>query len=458
MTASWKTWLWRTFVTAAIVTLIAACFYAEENSRGVNAWTKCEREITARGESLNWDDFVPAPIPDDQNFYKAPMMTEWFVRGSTNSYKTAFTTRLFNPDTTANIITDISASNYVAWSDAFEPEFSQIHDALKRPAAQIDGDYSHPFRGPIQNFVAYRIVSQVLVHRAKCHLLLGEPDKSLDDLTLLHDLNLTLAKSGRTGLLVTSMVHTAITGIYVDTVAYGIDSRSWREPELATFQKQLAQINLLPVVGNSFRANRAGACRVLDTSSIDELLVDAGVKTNLASDLGSWFVPGGWVYQNKAVIATLEGSILEAIDFTNNTISPYKVRLSSQQVEDKLSHRTPWNFIASVTIPNFTKATQTMARNQTWADQARIACALERYRLANGKYPDTLATLTPQYLDKIPHDIINGKPMTYSCKDGQNFTLYSIGWNEVDEGGITAHLSSGGEDRDNGDWVWHYPM
>jgi len=160
----------------------------------------------------------------------------------------------------------------------------------------------------------------------------------------------------------------------------------------------------------------------------------------------------------EAVIATLEGSILEAIDFTNNTISPYKVRLSSQQMEDKLSHRTPWNFIASVTIPNFTKATQTMARNQTWADQARIACALERYRLANGKYPDTLAALMPQYLDKIPHDIINGKPMAYSCKDGQNFTLYSIGWNGVDDGGITAHLSSGGEDRDNGDWVWHYPM
>ncbi|MBW8864327.1 MAG: hypothetical protein JF609_05270 [Verrucomicrobia bacterium] len=214
MTVSWKTWLWRTIVTTAIVTLIAACFYAEENSRGVSVWKKCEREITARGESLNWDDFIPAPVPDDQNFHKAPMVTEWFVRGSTNSYKTAFTTRLFNPDNTANIITDISASNYVAWSDTFETEFSQINNALKRPAAQIDGDYSHPFRGPIQNFVAYRIVSQVLVHRAKCHLLLGEPDKALDDLTLLHGLNLTLTESGRTDLLVTSMIHTAITGIY----------------------------------------------------------------------------------------------------------------------------------------------------------------------------------------------------------------------------------------------------
>jgi hypothetical protein len=45
-------------------------------------------------------------------------------------------------------------------------------------------------------------------------------------------------------------------------------------------------------------------------------------------------------------------------------------------------------------------------------DQARIACALERYRLANGKYPAALADLIPRFLDKIPADVITGKPMS----------------------------------------------
>jgi len=98
----------------------------------------------------------------------------------------------------------------------------------------------------------------------------------------------------------------------------------------------------------------------------------------------------------------------------------------------------------------FLQAVETAARNQTWVDQARIACALERCRLANGKYPDTLAALVPQFLDKIPRDIINGKPMSFARTDEQNFKLYSIGWNEW----MTAaspHTGDGKEDRDYGD-------
>ena len=131
---------------------------------------------------------------------------------------------------------------------------------------------------------------------------------------------------------------------------------------------------------------------------------------------------------------------------------------ASRRIEDAFRNRTPYNFIAAVCIPNFAKATEQMARNQTWVDQALIACALERYRLANEKYPTDLVALVPQFLEKIPHDIITGKPMSYTRTDEQNFKLWSIGWNEVDDGGITAHTSDGKEDRDFGDWTWHYPV
>ena len=182
-------------MTAAILIVIAACFYTEENARGVRAWEKCVRDLTARGESLDWNQYLPAPVPDDQNFYKAPMMTEWFVKSGAVASAPALGAG--NPQTTENNIDETSASNYLAWSAAFDPDYEKIRDALKRPAARMDGDYTRPFDQPIQNFVNYRIASQVLAHRAKCHLLLGEPDQALADLTLLHGLNLTLVKSGR---------------------------------------------------------------------------------------------------------------------------------------------------------------------------------------------------------------------------------------------------------------------
>ena len=45
------------------------------------------------------------------------------------------------------------------------------------------------------------------------------------------------------------------------------------------------------------------------------------------------------------------------------------------------------------------------ARIQADVDLARVACALERYRLAHGSYPETLDALAPQFIEKLPHDL-----------------------------------------------------
>ena len=95
-------------------------------------------------------------------------------------------------------------------------------------------------------------------------------------------------------------------------------------------------------------------------------------------------------------------------------------------------------------MPNFVKASQTMARNQTLANEAFIACGLERYRLAHGQYPETLEALVPQFAEKLPHDIIGGQPLKYHrTADGQ-FVLYSVGWNEKDDGGVPGKTTAGG--------------
>jgi hypothetical protein len=82
-------------------------------------------------------------------------------------------------------------------------------------------------------------------------------------------------------------------------------------------------------------------------------------------------------------------------------------------------------------------------------NEAQIACALERYHLANGEYPATLDALTPQFIENIPHDIIGGDPLNYRATFDGKFLLYSVGWNEKDDGG-----KDGGTDFTKADWVW----
>jgi hypothetical protein len=94
------------------------------------------------------------------------------------------------------------------------------------------------------------------------------------------------------------------------------------------------------------------------------------------------------------------------------------------------------------------------AAAQTATDQAAVACALERYRLANGQFPENLQALVPQFIAHLPNDVITGEPFKYRRAGDGRFVLYSVGWNEKDDGGVPGKTMF---DETEGDWVWEYP-
>jgi hypothetical protein len=48
------------------------------------------------------------------------------------------------------------------------------------------------------------------------------------------------------------------------------------------------------------------------------------------------------------------------------------------------------------------------------------------------------------------------QPLHYRRKDDGKFLLYSVGWNEMDDGGreTSAKTQCGSPDYTQGDWVW----
>ena len=442
------------FVAGGLI-FLTVLFYAEEDLRGWMAWQHCKHELAAKGEVMDWDKYIPPPVPDDQNFFAAPKMTDWFVRGHNG---TELQTPLQNSNTTATITTESAARDYLAWSDRFEPQFNLIREALKRPDARMDGDYSRPYEQPIPNFITVRIVAQTLAQRAKCDFLLGQPDKALQELTMLHDLRhlLEAAPTGKPMTLVAAMINVAVTGLYTDTIAYGFQNRAWQEPQLAALQAQLADINLTPFVLAALQEEPASICRTAEIVWIPKMFDMTGRKMKWTDRVVWWFWPRGWTYQNMVNVAMLYQKPLEGIDPTNDTIAPRKIDASIREVDKFFRHKSPYKLLAAIAIPNYTKAEQVAAYNQTMVNEAQIACALERYKLANGNYPETLDALAPQFIEKIPHDIIGGQPLLYRLTDDGKFLLYSVGWNETDDGGKESpHNQYGGiTDYTHGDWVW----
>ena len=73
-------------------------------------------------------------------------------------------------------------------------------------------------------------------------------------------------------------------------------------------------------------------------------------------------------------------------------------------------------------------------RGIAYLHAAQAALAIQRYRLAAGKLPDTLADLVPTYLDAVPRDPFDGNDLRYTELEG-GFVVYSIGNDLSDDGG-----------------------
>jgi len=55
--------------------------------------------------------------------------------------------------------------------------------------------------------------------------------------------------------------------------------------------------------------------------------------------------------------------------------------------------------------------------------------------------------------------IMNGQPFHYQFHPDGTYLLYSVGWNQTDDGGKIAYKKDNPKvmDYDEGDWVWPMP-
>jgi hypothetical protein len=97
-------------------------------------------------------------------------------------------------------------------------------------------------------------------------------------------------------------------------------------------------------------------------------------------------------------------------------------------------------------------------RGQALLRCASVGVALERYRLAHHRWPDTLAELTPNYLGTVPADPYDGKSLRYA-RHRDVFVVYALGPDGKDDGGKPEALNQfeKNEGYDVGFRLWDVP-
>jgi hypothetical protein len=352
--------------------------------------------------------------------------------------------------------------------DELFPAIAELRSAAAtRPYCHFQQNHQFDSLYQIPLITAQIMVSKFLSADAILALDARRPDVALADIET--DFKLAAGLS-RQPTLVSGLVAIGMTAIDLPEVYEGTATHAWNDAQLADLQSQLARVDFLTAYQHHLRGE---AC--LTVAGFEKLKSDRkqlvselhlGQETNPLTkkhDFLPFFWPDGWIDLLKARAANYDLTAAGLADKQKRTILPDAVKQFEAQVEGNIHQIgdafSYWAILSGAVVGPVNHTAQTFAISQARIDEARIACGLERYRLAHGTYPDSLNALVPACIDAVPHDIINGQPYHYRMNADGTFLLYSVGWNQTDDGGSFALRKDNPNaiDYEQGDWVWPTP-
>lgn len=500
------------FIAACLITL-GALFYALENWRGQRAWESFKREAAAKKEPLEVQEIIPPAVSEEQNFAAAPLLKdlcnefdpEWrrLHSGPDGLTNTADRLKLSHLHRNERAPQEAEANwqkgqrtDLKAWQEyyrnppatgskpmtnefpiAAQPQspaadvllalskydavIEELRGASERPHSRFPIRYEDGFSALLPHLARLKGINQLLAMRATAELELGQTDKAVADVKLI----LRVADLIRDEpLLISQLVRLAQLQIAINPIWEGLVEHRWTDAQLAALESQLSQIDCLADYQFGMRGERAFCTWTIDYMGRERRMdvldggenQDTGVVERMAGPACFHLIPRGWFDQNKASVGRMHlDLILPSVDREARRVSPAVVNRMAGDLEKSLRRATPYNWFGAMLLPALSKASMRSAQGQASVDLARVACALERHRIATGQYPEKLEALAPRFIAKLPHDIISGDPLRYSRTAGDAFLLYSIGWNEKDDGGrIVLNKDERRANWQEGDWVW----
>jgi hypothetical protein len=495
-----------------LVTMVAL-FYAEEDWRGWHAWNQYRQQLEASGAQLDLAAFIPKPVPYDQNFAAIPVVETWFAERTNFNQRWADNYSLANnmvgSPTNHNTSTDAGDgkrhfTDLVAWQMAFaaiqsgqtnadqkfesgkldpasrasaapavlaglmtsETNLAELRAASDRPSARypVVYDLDNPWGILLPHLGNVKRVVQRLQLRACAELAAGRTDDAFADVKLM----LYLTDSAKTEpFLISYLVRLACVQITLQPVCEGLAEHAWSDAQLQELQARFQEYDFFAPLERSLAGERAAGILTAELLArgkyhLNDLTDDPSRSRSVLANLFGRIAPRGWYYQEQLNYCRLfQSQLAGAFDTEKKQVFPKQIAANTNALEQAFAGRNPFTtvcirhqLLSVLMLPALGSIPRRAAAAQVAVDEAAIACALERYRLAHGQFPKNLDLLVPKFISQPPNDVISGEPYKYHHIDDGQFGLYSVGWNGTDDGGVPGQTLF---DAKDGDWVWQYP-
>jgi len=443
-------------VVAIIAVLLGAL--AWNSWAGNREWETLKAELHSKGEKLTLVEFTPPAVPDEENFFGDPLWKELLLE---NPGHELIIDRL-NPPISAEEIARLKNSVSGQWKESnkrasvatsilsdpthhhqnaesiltllgpVHPLLDRIKDLSARPKAQFPFDYTQvkiPLKSPHQTYLL--LAGQILRARAIAQLETGHSNSAFDDTQLIFRL---ADKLHDEPIYISLLVRVTLVRLALESIQKGLEKHAWNDAQLAAFDHELRNFDLLPEVAMTARRER-GAYNQFYNHLITK--IPSSKKARVA-----------FFQRDQATFNRLTQEWIEHLDALNESGFRQKVGMEEKVLAIKSGWKRYFHLLTLLTLPATEGIEDRVLDTQSRVLMARIACAIERYRLVRSTLPGRLDALVPEFLPVLPKDIIAHEPFRYRRTAEDKYVLYSVAMNLVDDSGRTDA---------NEDWVWGIP-
>jgi hypothetical protein len=467
------------FVLAALFTLIVV-FFTIEKFRGRAAWKAYEKDATARGVKLTLAEFVSPNIPDAENFASVPVFEAAFraseahqlvpnpFRFSTNREQKlpklsdpmekpidwVEWQKLFISTGALSAAGDDPARDVLKALESIAEPLAQLGEAGTRPHCRFPVHWERSFNATLPHLEILMQGAKAFSLRLSARLAVGDSAGAYED---FRDGMRMVTATEKEPTLIAGLVRAGMANTMINALWGGLVEHQWAEPELQKIEADLAAFDWLRSYTYAMSSERAGMNAIIDVlienpRQLGEMtrMVDTTSNSGDSGQPGLLLYPNGWIYQNKVRMNQFFDQTMQRVIPEQRRYQPGLEIPASPARITSIPERIYYLLVALL-APAFESIEMRFLHMAALTDEARIACALERFRLTHGKHPAQLTELMPSFISALPNEVMNGEPYRYRPSNDGGYLLYSVGANLRDDGGSIAPNTNAFKQAD---WIW----
>lgn len=316
-----------------------------------------------------------------------------------------------------------------------KPDLQSLHAVLEQPRARYPIDLTRGVATLLPHLSKVKSAANVLQLHAGVAAERGETNEAVSAVHDILRLALTLEEEP---LLLSHLVAAAIRRIGIIAAEQVFARVRCSETDLAALQAEL---------------HRADSERSLERSLMGEMIqavaatrAPAGSLTEMltwSTDTDTWEgrieATQLWAYcvlklphRDRRILVRHYDDLLATLGRPESERWPLVRQLNQQFEQDLQARYLPLaRMMGGVGSSQIRKHLEQIG----YLRAARVGCAVERFRVAHGTLPAALEELVPQFLDAIPADPVDGRPLKFRRLE-RGYVVYSVGEDGTDHGGL----------------------